>query len=142
MIIDSHVHIWLRDHLPDSMVRAYLEPLAMLKEDMDWGVDVDTVWPDYTVDVPKVLEMLEISKVDMAVALPIDFNLVEQARIDVHDYNTWVFESCAPYPYKMVPFIGVDPQRGDQAKKLLEHFAAKYEARGVKLYPSTGWYPD
>jgi predicted TIM-barrel fold metal-dependent hydrolase len=142
MIIDSHVHIWLRDHLPDSMVRAYLEPLAILKGDMDWGVDVDTVWPDYTVDVPKVLEMLRTSKVDMAVVLPIDFNLVEPARMGIREYNTWVFESCAPFPDKMIPFIGVDPQRGVEALKMLEHFTSKYDAMGVKVYPSTGWYPD
>ncbi len=141
MIIDSHVHIWLRDHLPDSIVRAYLEPMTLLKEVMDWEVEVDTVWPDYAVAVPKLLEMLKIAKADMAVVLPIDFNLVEQARIDIHEYNTWVFESCAPYPDKIIPFVGVDPQRGDAALKLLDHFTAKYDARGVKLYPSTGWYP-
>ena len=36
MIIDSHVHIWMREHLPDSMVRAYLEPLNALKDLFDW----------------------------------------------------------------------------------------------------------
>lgn len=142
MIIDGHVHMWLRDHLPDSMVRAYLEPLAILKEDMDWGVDADTVWPDYTVDVPRVMEMLETSKVDKAVTLPIDFNLVEPARIDIHDYNEWVFESCEPYPDKLIPFIGVDPNRESGAIKILDHFTHRYGAIGVKVYPSTGWYPD
>jgi uncharacterized protein len=141
MIIDSHVHIWLRDHLPDSMVRAYLEPLAILKEVMDWEVDIDTVWPEYTVDAQKILDMLKDSSADLAVALPIDFNIVEAARIDIHDYNTWVFESCAPYADKIIPFIGVDPQRGEEALKMLDHFTSKYDALGVKLYPSTGWYP-
>jgi uncharacterized protein len=142
MIIDSHVHIWLRDHLPDAMVRMYLEPLAMLKEDMDWEVDADTVWADYTVDMEKLLETMDAGPIDKAVILPIDFNLVEQARIDIFDYNTWVFESCASYPDRTIPFVGVDPQRGEKALQMLDHFVSKYNALGVKMYPSTGWYPN
>ena len=90
MIIDSHVHIWMRDHLPGEMVRMYLEPLQALKDVMNWEVDVDEVWPEYGVTVPKLLEMLDAGPVDKAVVLPIDFNLVEQARIDFEEYNTWV----------------------------------------------------
>ena len=86
--------------------------------------------------------MLAAGPVDMAVALPIDFNLVEQARIGVEEYNSWIFESCAPYPDKIIPFIGVDPQRGESALKMLDRFTSRYNARGVKLYPSTGWYPN
>jgi len=142
MIIDSHVHIWLRDHLPDVMVRMYLEPLAALKELMDWEVDTDLAWPEYTVDAEKILETMDAGPVDMAVALPIDFNLVEPARIDIFEYNTWAFETCAPYPDRLIPFIGVDPQRGEAALKMLDHFTSKYNARGVKLYPSTGWFPN
>jgi predicted TIM-barrel fold metal-dependent hydrolase len=121
----------------------YLEPLAMLKGVMDWEVDAETeVWPEYTVDPEKILESMEAGPVDRSVVLPIDFGLVEPARIDILDYNTWVFESCAPYPDRLIPFLGVDPQRGEQAMRMLEHFTSRYEARGVKLYPSTGWYPN
>jgi len=142
MIIDGHVHLWLRDHLPDNMVRMYLEPLQALKGVMDWEVDIDDVWPEYGATVPKLLEMLDASGVDMAVVLPIDFNLVEQARIGIEEYNTWVFESCAEHPDRTIPFIGVDPQRGEPALRMLDHFASKYDARGVKVYPPTGWYPN
>lgn len=81
MIIDSHVHLWLRDHLPDAMVRMYLEPLAALEGLMDWDVQTDTVWPEYTVDAEKILETLEAGGIDKAVVLPIDFNLVERAAL-------------------------------------------------------------
>ncbi|MHC1681239.1 MAG: amidohydrolase family protein [Methanomassiliicoccales archaeon] len=142
MIIDSHVHLWLRDHLPDAMVRMYLEPLAALEGLMDWDVQTETVWPEYTVDAEKVLEALDDGGVDKAVVLPIDFNLVEKARLDVYEYNTWAFETCASAPDRLIPFIGVDPQRGDQALDILDHFVKKFDAKGVKLYPSTGWYPN
>lgn len=142
MIIDSHVHLWLRDHLPNEMVRAYMEPLNVLKEVMNWEVDIDVVWPEYGVTVPRLLEMMAAGPVDKAVVLPIDFNLVERANVGIEEYNEWVFDNCAPYPDKVIPFIGVDPQRGEAALRLLDRFTARYDARGVKLYPSTGWYPN
>jgi len=142
MIIDSHVHLWLRDHLPDAMVRMYLEPLAALEGLMDWDVQTEKVWPEYTVDAEKIIETLDAGGVDKAVVLPIDFNLVEKARLDVNEYNTWTFETCAQAAGRLIPFIGVDPQRGEQALQILDHYVNKYDAKGVKLYPSTGWYPN
>jgi len=142
MIIDSHVHLWLRDHLPDAMLRMYLEPLALLNDVMNWEVETETVWPEYIVDAEKVLEALDAGGVDKAVVLPIDFNLVEKARIDVFEYNDWVFQTCNQVPDRLIPFVGVDPQRGEAALKLLDHFVSKYNAIGVKMYPSTGWYPN
>jgi predicted TIM-barrel fold metal-dependent hydrolase len=142
MIIDSHVHIWLRDHLPNAMVRAYLEPLNALKDLFDLEVDVENVWPDYGVDVSKVLEMMAAGPIDKVIALPIDYNLVEQARIDVEEYNTWVFDSTAPYRDKVIPFIGIDPQRGQRALDIINKFVKKYDAIGLKVYPATGWYPQ
>ncbi len=142
MIIDSHVHIWLRDHLPDPMVRAYLEPLRALKDLFDMELDVENVWPDYGVDVSKVLEMMAAGPVDRAVVLPIDYNIVEKARIDIEDYNAWVFEEAAAYRDKVIPFVGVDPQRGDRAIGIMERFVKRYDALGVKVYPATGWYPN
>ena len=142
MIIDSHIHIWLRDHLPDSMVRAYLEPLNALKDLFDLEIDVENVWPDYGVDVHKLLEMLVAGPVDKAIALPIDYNLIEQARIGIEEYNTWVFETAAPYRDRIIPFIGIDPQRGPKALEIMEKFVKRYDALGLKVYPATGWYPQ
>ena len=142
MIIDSHVHLWLRDHLPDAMVRMYLEPLAALEGLMDWDVQTETVWPEYTVDSEKILEALDAGGVDKAVVLPIDFNLVEKARLGVEEYNTWVFDTCDKVADRLIPFIGVDPQRGDIGLDILDRYVKKYDAKGVKLYPSTGWYPN
>jgi predicted TIM-barrel fold metal-dependent hydrolase len=142
MIIDSHVHIWMREHLPDSMVRAYLEPLNALKDLFDWEVDAEEVWPEYGVDVNKVLEMMSAGKVDRAVVLPIDYNLVDQARVDIEQYNIWAFEGAAPYRDRIIPFVGIDPQRGDRAISIMEKFVKKYDAPGIKVYPATGWYPN
>jgi len=65
---------------------------------MDWDVSAEKVWPEYTVDAEKALEAMDAGGIDKAVVLPIDFNLVERARIDIEGYNRWVFETCAQVP--------------------------------------------
>jgi hypothetical protein len=70
------------------MVRAYLEPLQVLKDLFDLDIDAEKVWPDYGVDVSKVLDMMDADPVDCTIVLPIDNNIVEQARIDIEQYNT------------------------------------------------------
>lgn len=53
-----------------------------------------------------------------------------------------MFESVAPYRDRIVPFIGIDPQRGTRALEIMERFVNKYNARGLKVYSATGWYPN
>ncbi len=143
MIIDSHIHLWLREMLPDKLVEIYLEPLLALKDVLDLKVNgVDTVWPEYGADTSQLLEMMDDCRTDKVIALPIDFGLVEKPRSDIEQYNEWVFENCSAYPDKIIPFVGVDPQRGDHAIELVEKFVKRYNARGVKVYPATGWYPN
>jgi predicted TIM-barrel fold metal-dependent hydrolase len=48
----------------------------------------------------------------------------------------------APYRDRIVPFIGIDPQRGTRALEIMERFVKKYNARGLKVYSATGWYPN
>jgi len=128
--------------LPDKMVEVYLEPLRALEDLIDLKLDApDVIWPEYGVDVPKLLDMMAAGPVDRTIVLPIDFGLVEKPRIGVEEYNHWIFDSCAPYRDKIVPLAGVDPQRGEWAIKLVEKMVKTYDAKGVKVYPATGWYP-
>jgi uncharacterized protein len=142
MIIGSHVHIWLREYLPDSMVRAYLEPLRVHKNLFDLDIDVENVWPDQGVDVDNVLEMMVAGPVDKIVVLPIDYNIVELVRIDIEEYNNWILESVAPHRDQIIPLVGIDPRRGDRAIEIMERFVRRYDAKGLKVYPATGWYPN
>lgn len=143
MIIDGHVHVWQRKMLPDSLLRAYLEPLLALDGVMfDMKQDREQDWPMSQVDFGWLDQSMRDAKVDRAVVLPLDFGLVDRPELGVEEYNDWVFQSCQSYGGRMIPFIGIDPNRGTQAVNLVDKYVKLYNAKGVKIYPPTGFFPN
>jgi predicted TIM-barrel fold metal-dependent hydrolase len=142
MVIDFHVHIWLRPMLPDGLLRAYLEPLLVLDGLMDMSEDRLNDWPMSQVKDEQLLEEMSAAGIDRSVVLPLDFGMAEKAKVGPEEYNDWVFERCALAGGKLVPFVGVDPQRGEEALRLVDKYVRRYDAKGVKIYPGTGFYAD
>ncbi len=142
MIIDGHVHIWQRKMLPDSLLKAYLEPLLALDGlAMDLTIDREQDWPMSQVNSEQLLQSMEEAKVDRAVVLPLDFGLVDAPGVGIEQYNDWVFECCRKDD-KLIPFIGIDPMRGKVAEELVRKYVKHCDAKGVKVYPGTGYYPN
>ncbi len=143
MIIDSHVHMYKRDMIPHSVVDAYLEPLRALDElGIDMGLDEEVVWKEFVADRSGLIEMMDMAGIDKAIILPLDMGMVEEPVIGVEEYNHWVFEAAQGFEDMMIPFMGVDPSRGEFAIDLVNKFHGEWEPKGVKIYPSTGFYPD
>jgi hypothetical protein len=143
MIIDGHVHVWQRKMLPDSLLRAYLEPLLALDGiAFDMKEDREQDWPMSQVDFHWLVQSMKDAGVDKAVVLPLDFGLVENPQVGVEEYNDWVFQSSEQYKDELIPFIGIDPNRGTQAINLVEKYVKQFNAKGVKIYPPTGFYPN
>jgi uncharacterized protein len=59
----------------------------------------------------------------------------------VEAYNDWVFETCKSWEGRLIPFIGIDPMRGRQAEELVNKYLKHCNAKGVKVYPPTGYFP-
>jgi len=128
---------------PNAILDAYTEPFALLDvlfprkgglDDKDWrGMETD---PDF------LINDMKSAGIDKSVILPLDFGLVGPTGKTVEDLNDWVFETCALCPNKLIPFIGVDPQRGSAALDIVKKYVKHFDARGVKVYPPTGWRPD
>ncbi|HUT27099.1 MAG TPA: amidohydrolase family protein [Methanomassiliicoccales archaeon] len=141
MIIDGHVHLWLRPMYPDVIINAYLEPWLELAEFMDMTRDKEENFPTSEVRPETLVEYMGRGKVDRSVILPLDFGTVEEPKVGVEAYNDWVFKCAEDYPDKLIPFMGIDPTRGEQALKLMRKYHSKYEPRGIKIYPPNGFYP-
>jgi predicted TIM-barrel fold metal-dependent hydrolase len=142
MIIDGHTHVWRRKMLPSSLLRAYLEPLLALDGiAFDMKADREQDWPMSQVDTDWLLRSMNDAGVDRSVILPLDFGMVESPEVGVESYNDWVFESCKSLEGRLVPFIGIDPMRGGQAEQLVRKYVKHCEAKGVKVYPPTGYFP-
>jgi predicted TIM-barrel fold metal-dependent hydrolase len=143
MIIDTHVHIWKRTMYPDVIMDSYLEPLVLLDAlYFSGGPQEGKDWLTAETDEKELLQNMEVAKIDRSVVLPLDFGLVGPTKKTVEEFNDWVFERASVYPDKIIPFIGVDPQRGELALRLLEKYVKGFDARGVKVYPPTGYFPN
>lgn len=142
MIVDAHVHMYKRDMVPDDMVAAYLEPLRKLSDLIDMGLDDDIIWGNFVAGPQDLIASMDAAGVDISIVLPLDYGMIQVPRVNYMEYNRWVFECAREYPDRIIPFVGVDPQRGQKAIELLEEYANRYGAMGVKVYPATGFYPD
>ena len=142
MIIDTHVHIWKRSMLPDVMLEAYLEPLILLDQMFFGGKPGQKDWLTSETEPGEPVRSMDVAKIDRSVILPLDFGLVGPVKEGIEQYNDWVFEYCASFGDRLIPFAGVDPQRGPEALRLVNKYVKSNDAKGVKVYPSTGWSPS
>lgn len=145
MLIDAHLHMWERRCLPDEAVRRYLGPISKLKEFgldgiLDLKLDEDYPFPDYDVKMNEPISMMDANDVDYAVVLATDFGLINEGRMSNYEYMDWLFQRCS-IDDRFIPFIGIDPNRKD-AIEMLDNMVSKYDPKGLKVYPATGFYPD
>jgi hypothetical protein len=145
MIIDSHVHIWHRDMLPDMAVRNYLMPLIEFADELDgfldFGLADDIPFMDYGTAINEIRESMDVNNIDKAIVLATDFELVSEGRMTNEQYIDWLYDVCK-CDDRFEPFIGADPNKGAAGLRTIERLVKKYEPRGIKMYPATGFYPD
>ena len=145
MRIDAHIHIWHRDMIPDRAVENYLEPLKKIKElyggVFDLNLDDEIPFFDYKYSMDESKTMLDASNLDYAVVLGTDFEMVNEHRMTNDEYMDWLFETCS-VDDRYVPFISVDPNKGEDALVSIERLVKRYAPKGIKMYPATGFYPD
>jgi uncharacterized protein len=126
---------------PDEIMMSYLEPLLALGTGLVDKRDKEEFFPNTQMTPETLMDWMSKAGVDKAIVLPLDFGIVAKPKQDVEEYNDWVFDWSSRYPDKLVGFMGIDPQRGDQAIRLIRKYHAKFEPKGIKIYPPTGWYP-
>jgi len=145
VIIDSHIHIWHRKMLPDEAVRNYMMPLLEYADQfdgfMDFDLDADSPFWDYVAPVEEFIESMDVNNIDLSVVLATDFELVNEGRMSNEEYIGWLYEKCS-VDDRFEPFIGVDPNRGESGLRMIERLVKKYEPKGIKMYPATGFYPS
>jgi predicted TIM-barrel fold metal-dependent hydrolase len=145
MRIDSHVHIWHRKMLPDLAIKNYMAPMLEYADQfdgfMDFDLDADSPFWDYSAPTEELTESMNVNRIDRSIVLATDFELVGEGRMTNYEYTEWLHGMCSKDD-RLEMFIGVDPNRGASGLEMMERFAKKYEPRGIKVYPATGFYPD
>jgi len=146
-VVDFHVHLWRgRADLPSSI----WDTFPRVRKQTDYPEAGGSpeyyeqhVWPRvWDPDGSKLVAAMDSAGVDRAVIMPMDFGVAlgDETVTPIREKNEGL-ASIARHRPRLVSFVGVDPRR-PEAAELIEVAVTEWGARGLKLYPPTGWYPD
>ena len=141
--------MWDRKMLPDLAVRSYMAPVLEIPEEerkkygtmLDFNLEDEVPFADYAVSIEEPLETIYGNNMDYMVILGTDFELLGSGKMTNEEYMDWMFQRCT-VDDKFLPFISVDPNYGADAVKMIEQLVKKYDPKGIKMYPATGFYPS
>jgi predicted TIM-barrel fold metal-dependent hydrolase len=141
MIVDCHVHVLDEGFWPESWFDHVALEWSRREPDRDPAAIRSKIEPGLIdPDGSRLLGAMDAAGIDAAVILPLDWGPEMDARTPWQRMNEHAFELGATHPGRLIPFVGVDPRR-DEAAAFVETALASGRARGLKLYPPTGFYP-
>jgi predicted TIM-barrel fold metal-dependent hydrolase len=146
-VVDAHVHIWgSREWMPEitwsSWVRVWGRH-RLLPHQRDQAYVEEHVFPGFwDPDGHKLVQEMSLAGIDASVIMPMDFGLAcGEAGISIEDKNKRCGDIAALHAGRVYTCVGVDPRRPN-AVDLFRRGVAEWRARGLKLYPPTGFYAD
>lgn len=148
MLIDIHTHINNRDHTPDIFkwttavrIARGISPTTDPREVLP-GVRESLHDPDGA----KWAKDMEYLGIDIGVNQTNDFGSAigwagDEAPMSIEEINQHNYNLTRKYQGKFYTFVGVNPMRRN-AVDILERGVKEWGAKGLKLLPHTGFYPD
>jgi predicted TIM-barrel fold metal-dependent hydrolase len=139
-ILDVHAHLWT----PVIGGKRYMSGDAERKWFRTGFLGGE---PVLEADAEKLIESLDRAEDALGTSyricvFAIDIGRLFPTDLAVSELNDWVAAQAKKDPRgRIIPFACVDPTRGealDEVRRCLN----RLDARGVKLYPPTGFYPD
>jgi predicted TIM-barrel fold metal-dependent hydrolase len=154
MIVDAHVHLNDDDWRPSEFKRGLGRIVsASLAKYTGEFADPDELikGADEMYTDPKgerLLADMDEAGVDVSVICTVDYAMGGDEPCSgtpecapITKVNRIFGEIAATHPKRLVYLVAVDPRRKD-AVQVLEEGVTKQGARGLKLHPTTGFYPD
>ncbi len=153
MTIDVHCHLFVREFYSESFwdwtahnwnwterSRAARSATSLSPEEV-WAEEravLPTYWdPEGT----RHLRRMDDAGIEKAVMQHMDMGLLfGEADMTIEQQNRHVGQVAKEHPDRLLWFCGADPRR-EGAAELLETCVTQWGARGVKLYPGTGFLP-
>jgi predicted TIM-barrel fold metal-dependent hydrolase len=91
----------------------------------------------------KTIARMDEAGVDASVMMPMDHGLMvnDEGVIPIERKNELCAELTQRHKGRLYSFCGVDPRRPNAAE-ILRHGLDELGMKGLKLYPTTGFYPD
>jgi predicted TIM-barrel fold metal-dependent hydrolase len=119
----SHTSRTLEDSLAEAKRRSALEQ------------------PHFDPDGSEHIKRMDEAGIEKSIILHVDQGLLfGEAEMTIEQQNKHISEVVGKYPDRLIWFCGIDPRR-EQAVELLEKCVNEWGARGIKMYPTTGFLP-
>ncbi|WXG44086.1 MAG: amidohydrolase family protein [Promethearchaeati archaeon SRVP18_Atabeyarchaeia-1] len=146
VVIDSHVHVYLRKHYTENMIEGiadqYAIGLGLKREDIMKGALMQDMIDG---NPEKLIKEMDGAGIDKSVVFTVDWGkgFVPGLRVgaEIDECNKFVLDAVKKYPDRLVGFIAVDPRRKN-AVETVERGLKEWGMKGIKFYPPTGFYPS
>lgn len=154
MIVDVHVHLYDDGWIPKSFMRGLGQVVsANIARPTGEFPDPDEIitaaveqLKDPTGDL--LLADMDSAGVDVSLIFPVDYSLATDepcsgtpACVTIAEQNRLFAEVVKKHGKRLAHLVAVDPRRKD-AVAILERGVTERDARGLKLHPTAGFYPD
>ena len=147
MTIDIHSHLFVKEFYHDTLWDRYAQlnaswrPSTMTQEEAEEEVRRIVLPAWWDTDGTGHIRRMDEAGIEKTVLLYIDQALqYGETDITVEQQNKRVSEVARKYPERIIYFCGVDPRR-ENAVEIFERSVNEWGARGLKLYPTTGFFP-
>ncbi|MBN1382301.1 MAG: amidohydrolase [Deltaproteobacteria bacterium] len=144
MTIDMHCHLFVEEFHNDNYVYAFWNPGQQKSLGLEEAIAISkernalrpSPWdPDGTINIKRMDE----AGIEKAVILHLDYGIIfGEAALTIEQQNKYVSEIVKRFPDRLLWFCGIDPRR-PEAAGLFEKCVTQWGARGIKLYPTTGF---
>ena len=143
MIFNTHSHLMhdnaTSEFYADGMANEFSKALNVPKEILLQNFNIAEM-----ANLGNYIKAMDDAGIDKGLVMGVDFGLsvAGEAKWSIEEINQWVANQVAEYPDKLYALCAIDPRRGVRAIKLLEKAVEEWGMKGVKFYPTCGFYPD
>ena len=146
-VVDAHMHIWgSREWMPEATWSSWVRVWGrhrLQPADRNQDYVEQHIFPGFwDPRGEKLVREMDDAGIDASVIMPMDFGLAcGEAGISIEEKNRRCGEIAALHPGRVYTCVGVDPRRPG-AVDLFRRGVVEWGARGLKLYPPTGFYAN
>ena len=147
MAIDMHTHLFVREFYHESLWNGYVQlnarwrPTTTTVEEAMAEVRKTVLPTWWDEDGTGHIKRMDEAGIEKSVILHMDQGLMRgETEMTIEQQNKQVSDAAKKYPDRLIWFCGVDPRR-EGAVELFEKCVTEWGARGLKLYPGTGFLP-
>jgi predicted TIM-barrel fold metal-dependent hydrolase len=148
LVVDCHMHViagenWFPSDLAEGAARHWWREVRWRDEKSDPEYFFRAAAGALDPDGSKAIARMDEAGVDISCTMPMDqgYRVGDTGLVSIEEMNQVSCEIAERSNGRIVSFCGVDPRRLGAAR-LLRTAIDVWGAKGLKLYPTNGFYPD